>query len=423
MGSCTVLLLHAEQVAQTGRSNITRVFKKTHQQLFAARGGACYRLLNGRRTGRSRSPCVGRRSRRAGRAAMLMSSSVGSHCGGAHEAAVGYGGHLIPSPKRAASGVKPFGLCGPTEAANGAARHVGLVHGRVVTLWDSARPLRAAAGACCRLLNGRRTANSRLPRTGRRRRRAEQAVMLMSSSVGSHRGGAHEAAVGYGECPLPAPERALNGAKPFAVCGPSEATSGGCGNGDVVRGGESILRSPRGRCRLQRVPATGPKRALNGARPFAVCGPLWVTSGRCGNGEVVRGGESTLRSPAAGWGLLGGSIPRSYTGIEQAEAVRPVREVSDDEEGTMRCWARTRTHIRPMGARFRMRRAGWRPCRDPEGRRLKCGRSGCTIATAWSPPSPVRRPPRIVDPLRRLSVGAGDPSWCIGGPGEVDGSV
>jgi hypothetical protein len=67
--------------------------------------------------------------------------------------------------------------------------------------------------------------------------------MAMSSSVGSPCSRTLEDAAGYCECPLPVPKRASNGARPFTVCGRSEATCGGCGgyggygDGEVVRGG------------------------------------------------------------------------------------------------------------------------------------------------------------------------------------------
>jgi hypothetical protein len=59
--------------------------------------------------------------------------------------------------------------------------------------------------------------------------------MSMSSSVGSSSSGTLEVAAGYSGCQLPAPKRTPNGARPFTVYGRSEATCGGCGDGEVVR--------------------------------------------------------------------------------------------------------------------------------------------------------------------------------------------
>ena len=116
----------------------------------------------------------------------------------------------------------------------------------------------------------------------------------------------------------------------------------------------------------------------------------------------------TLRNPPERCGLLGMSTAGSYTGVEQVAAVRPVRNVSDDDEGEMRCWARTRSRIRPMGARPRMRGLRRHPCRAPEGRLPNRDRLGCTTATASPPPrSPVRRPPLNVCTGQQVRVGAG----------------
>jgi hypothetical protein len=116
------------------------------------------------------------------------------------------------------------------------------------------------------------------------------------------------------------------------------------------------------------------------------------------------------------------STAGSYTGVEQVAAVRPVRNVSDDDEGEMRCWARTRSRIRPMGARPRMRGLRRHPCRAPEGRLPKRDRLGCTTATASPPPkSPVRRPPLNVCTGQQVRVGAGHSPFGPDEPGEAIG--
>jgi hypothetical protein len=68
-------------------------------------------------------------------------------------------------------------------------------------------------------------------------------------------------------------------------------------------------------------PLPAPKRTSDGVQPFAMCGASEATSGGFGDVEVVRDPGFTRRSSHERWGVMDGSYTGSYTGVERAEAV------------------------------------------------------------------------------------------------------
>jgi len=110
--------------------------------------------------------------------------------------------------------------------------------------------------------------------------------MWMSSSVSCPAAGPAK--------PLPVPKRPSDGAQPFAVCGPSEATSGRSALSMSSPIGCRTRKAANcsGRCLLP-----GPKQASDGVQPFAVCGPSEEAGGEVGDDDDAADRPLTLRAP------------------------------------------------------------------------------------------------------------------------------